>query len=149
MTRIKRRYIVGRVRGQPVGKRTAAAIQREIYRLLAEIYGDVGVGSVTGTLSVKWAGAGSSLFLLRTGSGGYRRVRTCLSLLSQLDGVRAAAEVRAVTGSLQKAVEQTARAVKTVTNMALQQEAASQGDKASLLAAMRSDLTSLQEVDRA
>eukprot|EP00754_Rhynchopus_humris_P004041 Rhum_TRINITY_DN12082_c0_g1::Rhum_TRINITY_DN12082_c0_g1_i2::g.49063::m.49063/K03537/POP5; ribonuclease P/MRP protein subunit POP5 len=145
MTRIKRRYVIVCA----TGSSDAAAISKELMRLLAEVYGDLGVGTVADSLAVKWSCAphgwlpGNTLVILRLNATGYRRIRVCLALLTQVDKIPTRAAAVASTGSLNAALKLTERMLKRpVARSKLHSGSAQESD----VAAVQADIAALKKV---
>ena len=147
MTRIKRRYLIGRVRGGVVKE---GSLRGGVVALLREVYGEVGVSTAAPHLALKWLSRRSQFFLFRVGADGYRRVRVCLGLLTRLGTTDIATSIHTSSGSLAKALSAAKREVKTFSNAKLQSIplASPEADslKQKVLTEMRQDLAELDNV---
>eukprot|EP01059_Diplonema_ambulator_P026749 TRINITY_DN44187_c0_g1_i1.p2 TRINITY_DN44187_c0_g1~~TRINITY_DN44187_c0_g1_i1.p2 ORF type:complete len:151 (+),score=12.16 TRINITY_DN44187_c0_g1_i1:49-501(+) len=102
MTRIKRRYLLGRVHGATPG--SGQAVIQEILKTVGELYGELGSAELKGQTTLKWQAPGGSWCIFRVPGSGYRKFRTALVLTQSIGSVPTRIDVLHTTGSIGKAI---------------------------------------------
>ena len=106
MTRVKRRYLTLQVRGR-TSQNVGEAILQELRKLMAEIYGDMGIGMTTNQMTIKWDGTPHGILILRGPAGALRMYRTCLVFMNSLGGEEGVVSVVHTSGSISKSIKKT------------------------------------------